>query len=132
MATTRRLWVPVLVGCLVAVLFGPAGVTAVEPRTVTAGIMIPAAAFAPIHGGYSYYNDGLNSITVYLRRANPASASQTPMNAIATIDSADNPQVRTMTIPSPRKVNAAFHGPYLRVELGSAVKLYGVRVSYSY
>jgi hypothetical protein len=61
MATTRRLWVPVLVGLLVAVLLGPAGVTATEPRTVTAKIMIPAAAFIPsqdVQGDWDYNNTG--------------------------------------------------------------------------
>ena len=58
MATTRRLWVPVLVGLLVAVLFGPAGVTAVEPRTMTASIMIPAAAFVPDSNTIAHWNGG--------------------------------------------------------------------------
>ena len=57
----RRLWIPVLVGCLVAVLLGPAGggaVTAVEPRRVAASIMIPAAALVSITDGYDYVNEG--------------------------------------------------------------------------
>ena len=57
----RRRWIPVLVALLVAVLLGPAGggaVTAVEPRTVTASIMIPAAALVPITDGYDYVNNG--------------------------------------------------------------------------
>ena len=58
---TRRLWVPLLVALLVAALVGPTGVTAVEPRTVTAKIMIPAAAFVlvPHQGDYvDYANNG--------------------------------------------------------------------------
>ena len=54
---TQRLWVPVVVGLLVAVLLGPAGadgaLAAVEPRTV-ASIMIPAVAFIPSSDGVDY------------------------------------------------------------------------------
>jgi hypothetical protein len=63
MARMRRLWVPVLVGLLVAVFLGPAGVTAVEPRTVTASIMIPAAAFTPTVDEADYLN-GLSYLGV--------------------------------------------------------------------
>ena len=59
MARMRRLWVPVLVGCLVAVLLGPAGVTATEPRTVTASIMIQASAFTPDNESGGYTNNGI-------------------------------------------------------------------------
>lgn len=60
MARTSRLWVPVLVGCLVAGLVGVGGggAVAVEPRTVTASIMIPTAAFIPAYDGIDYYNNG--------------------------------------------------------------------------
>jgi hypothetical protein len=56
MARMSRVWIPVLVGLLVAVLLGPAGVTAVEPRTVTASIMVPAAAFIPTSDNVDYSN----------------------------------------------------------------------------
>ena len=63
MARMRRLWVPALVGVLVTVLLGPAGVTAVEPRTVTASIMIPATAFIPNSDSVDYFSSGLDLIT---------------------------------------------------------------------
>ena len=77
MARTTRLWIPLLVGCLVAVLLGPAGgsaVTATEPRTVTASIMIPAAAFIPTRDDWDYYNGGL-----YLNAATGNSMFQAPL-----------------------------------------------------
>jgi len=58
MTRMRRLWVPVLVGLLVAVLLGPAGVTATEPRVTTASIMIPASAFSPTMDDLDYENRG--------------------------------------------------------------------------
>lgn len=58
MALTRRLWAPVLVGLLVAGLLGPAAGTAVEPRTVTASIMVPVAAFTPSGDNWDYDNYG--------------------------------------------------------------------------
>jgi hypothetical protein len=66
MTALRRLWVPVLVGLLVAVLLGvgSGGVLAAEPRTVRAArIMIPAAAFVHEEGhveipDYNFPNDG--------------------------------------------------------------------------
>ena len=56
MARSKSLWVPVLVGCLVAVLLGPAGggAGAVEPRTVTASIMISDAAFSTNNDVFDY------------------------------------------------------------------------------
>jgi hypothetical protein len=58
--TTRRLWIPVLVSLLVAVLIGPAGgaVTAIEPRLITANIMVPAGAFIPVRTTDGYQNAG--------------------------------------------------------------------------
>ena len=53
---SRRLWFPVPVALLVAVLVGPTGVTAVEPRVTTTSIMIPAAAFIPNTDDYDYAN----------------------------------------------------------------------------
>ena len=56
MARTRRPWISLLVGVLVAVLLGPAGggVTATEPRTTVASIMVPAAAFVPDSEDWDY------------------------------------------------------------------------------
>lgn len=50
----RRLLVPLLAALVVAMVVGPAGVKAVEPRAVTARMMIPAAAFSlvPHQGEY--------------------------------------------------------------------------------
>ena len=50
----ERLLVPLLAALVVAMVVGPAGVEAVEPRAVTARIMIPAAAFTlvPHQGDY--------------------------------------------------------------------------------
>lgn len=60
MAKTPRLWAPVLVGSLVAVLVGPVGgaVTAAEPRVATASLVVPAAAFAAIDSASAYHNEG--------------------------------------------------------------------------
>lgn len=60
MARTKRLWVPVLAGLLVAGLLGVGGggAVAAEPRTVTASIMIPTAAFIPAYDGIDYSNWG--------------------------------------------------------------------------
>jgi hypothetical protein len=54
----RRIWIPVLVGLLVAVLLGPAGgaVAAAEPRVTVASIMVPAAAFTPTVDEADYLN----------------------------------------------------------------------------
>jgi len=55
MARTKRLWVPLLVALLVAVLLGPGVVAGAEPRaTVTRSIMIPGAAFTPIDDQQDY------------------------------------------------------------------------------
>jgi hypothetical protein len=52
----RRLWVPVLVALLVAVLVGPTVVATAEPRvTVTRTVTISSAAFAPISDNVDYY-----------------------------------------------------------------------------
>jgi hypothetical protein len=57
--TTRRLWVPLLVGLLVAALIGPGMVAGAEPRvTVTKALMIPAAAAIPISTYMEYNNVG--------------------------------------------------------------------------
>jgi hypothetical protein len=64
MAASRRLWVPVLVALLVAVLLGPAGgggavaaVTLPEPQ-VLPSIMIPAAAFTSLQDDWDWSNNG--------------------------------------------------------------------------
>jgi hypothetical protein len=60
MARTSRLWIPVLVGLLVAgaLGFGGGGAVATEPRVTTATIMIPAAAFIPATDGEDYHTYG--------------------------------------------------------------------------
>jgi hypothetical protein len=61
MTRTNRLWIPVLVGSLVAVLLGPTGggaAAAVEPRVTTVSIMIPASAFIPTTANFDYDNNG--------------------------------------------------------------------------
>jgi len=58
MFTIRRLWLPLLVAALVAVLIGPSTVTAAEPRAVTGKLMIPAASFIPNSDGVDYDNSG--------------------------------------------------------------------------
>ena len=58
MARTNRFWIPVLVGLLVAVLLGPAGVTATEPRVTVTAVMVPAAAFIPASDTFVYGNGG--------------------------------------------------------------------------
>jgi len=61
MARTSRLWIPVLVGLLVAVVIGPTGGGAVEaskPRVATASIVVSAGAFVAIDSGSAYHNEG--------------------------------------------------------------------------
>ena len=60
MARMKRLWAPVLVALLVAALLGPASgaVTAVEPRLVTANLLVPAGAFVPVRTTDGYQNAG--------------------------------------------------------------------------
>jgi len=60
MARMRRFWAPMLVALLVAALLGPTGgaVTAIEPRLVTANLMVPAGAFVPVRATDGYQNAG--------------------------------------------------------------------------
>jgi len=60
MVRMKRLWVPVLVGLLVAGVLGVGGggAVAVEPRLTTASIMIPAAAFIPTTDNWDYSTGG--------------------------------------------------------------------------
>jgi hypothetical protein len=60
MARMRRLWVPVVVGLLVAGVsgVGGGGAVAAEPRLTTASIMIPASAFIPGRDDSDYDNGG--------------------------------------------------------------------------
>lgn len=165
--TSRRLWVPALAGLLVAVLLGPAGATAVEPRTVTASIMIPAAAFMPTRDDSGYFNagsyltggadgtflaplsfpvpvvnikritlyawdNGLGSVCAQLHRSRPAAGTKDYAGFVCTVDSTTDPQTVYTTAINPSQVNTAFHGPYLAVTFFGPVKLYGVKVNYSY
>lgn len=56
--TSRRLWSPVVAGLLVTGLLGVGGggAVAVEPRTVTASLMVPASAFTPTSEAWDYWN----------------------------------------------------------------------------
>ena len=54
----KRLWVPLVVGLLAAVLAGPATVTADEPRVTTRSVIIPASAFIAIDDATGYHNEG--------------------------------------------------------------------------
>ncbi len=171
MTRTNRLWIPVLVGLLVAALLGPTGggaVTAAEPRIATGSIMIPAAAFIPTYNSdyfsmgsylavasgsgsftaplsfpvpivnikkitaYAYDNSGGASVCVSLYRARPIDASEDYAGQVCTVN-ASAPQYASTTVISPRRVNTAFHAPYLWVVLsGPDVNLYGVKIAYSY
>jgi hypothetical protein len=172
MARTNRIWIPVLVGSLVAVLLGPTGggaAAAAEPRVTTTSIMIPAAAFIPTYNSdyfsmgsylsmasgsgsftvplsfpvpivnikkitvYAYDNTGAASVCVSLYRARPTGASEDFAGEVCTADSAAVPQAVYTTTIYPSRVNTAFHAPYLWVVIsGPDVKLYGVKVNYSY
>ena len=171
MARTRRLWFPLLAGLLVAGVLGVGGVgaAALEPRTVTASIMVPAAAFNPNTDDWDYINQGFNiamndgsgnftaplsfpvgvvnikRITLYaydsgaekvcatLYRSRPPAGDEGLTGTVCTADSAADPQTAYTTAISPRQVNTAFHGPYLRVYLSSpSVYFYGVKITYSY
>lgn len=55
MARTKTLWIPVLVGCLVAALIGPGMVAGAEPRaTVSVTVVVPAGAFTPADDSVDY------------------------------------------------------------------------------
>jgi len=59
--TARRLWIPVLVGLLVAGMLGVGGggaVEAAEPRLTTRTITIPAAAFNPVNNTTDFGSNG--------------------------------------------------------------------------
>ena len=60
MTRTRRLWVPLLMGLLVAGMLGVGGggAVAAEPRLTTVSVMIPAAAFFPTLDDWDYGNSG--------------------------------------------------------------------------
>jgi hypothetical protein len=167
MTRTSRLWVPVLVGLLVAGVLGVGGggAVAAEPRVTTVSIMIPAAAFIPTYGSdyfsmgsylavasgsgsftaplsfpvpvvdikkitaYTYDNSGGASVCVSLYRARPMEASEDYAGQVCTVD-ASAPQYGSTTAISPRRMNTAFHAPYLWVFIsGPDVKLYGVRIN---
>jgi hypothetical protein len=57
----RRLWIPVLVGLLVAGMLGVGGggaVEAAEPRLTTRTITVPAAAFNPVNNTTNFGTNG--------------------------------------------------------------------------
>jgi hypothetical protein len=59
--TTRRLWIPVLVGLLVAGMLSVGGggaVEAAEPRLTTRTITVPAAAFNPVNSTTDFGSNG--------------------------------------------------------------------------
>jgi len=67
MTAVKRLWIPVLVALLVAVLVGAVGVTAAEPRATSRTVTIPAAAFTPQDddlAGVGYENLGYQMTVV--------------------------------------------------------------------
>ena len=169
---SRRLWVPVLAGLLVAGLLGAGGggAAAAEPRAATASIMIPAAAFTPAGSGIHYVSSGatlaldsgqggfaaplsfpapvvnIKKITLYaydytasalisagVYRSRPSDGEDDYAGSIATVDSPADPQVVSLTAISPRRVTTATHGPFLWIWFtGSGVRLYGVKVTYTY
>ena len=63
--TVRRLWAPVLVALLVAVVAGPGLVTAAEPRLTESSLMIPVAALIPgtDNEDYHIFGEYLQSYT---------------------------------------------------------------------
>jgi hypothetical protein len=172
MTRMNRLWIPVLVGSLVAALLGPTGgsaATAAEPRLTTASIMIPAAAFIPTYNSdyfsmgsylsvasgsgsftvplsfpvpvvnikkitlYAYDSTGTADVCVSLYRARPMDASEDYAAEVCTADNDLNPQVIYTTNILIRRMNTAFHAPYLWLVIsGPGVKLYGVKINYSY
>ena len=70
---------------------------------------------------------------VYIVRGRPASARGSFAGDVCMPNGPADPQVAYTTAISPRQVNAAVHGPYLRVNFTSpGMKLYGVKVNYSY
>jgi hypothetical protein len=174
MGRTRMVGTALLVALLVAVLLSLPGdgeqvAVAVEPRTTTASIMVPAAAFTPTNsnfgyafdnrellavGGFAYFvaplgfpvpvvdiqkltlyafdNGAGTSVAVELYRTEPAGATFRYTGGVFTADSPNDPQVVSSTAISPRRVNTALHGAYLRLYLTLGVKFYGLKVTYTY
>lgn len=64
MTWTKALWMPVLVGCLVAVLIGPGMTAGAESRaTESVTVVIPAAAFRPSNDSVDYSGGGDELVT---------------------------------------------------------------------
>jgi hypothetical protein len=82
---------------------------------------------------YAYDNTASALISASVYRSRPSDGEEDYAGSIATVDSSADPQVVSLTAISPRRVTTATHGPYLWVWFnGSGVKLYGVKVTYSY
>jgi hypothetical protein len=82
---------------------------------------------------YAYDDSSGASVCVSLYRARPMDASEDYAAQVCTADGTAVPQYAATTVISPRRVNTAFHAPYLWVVIsGPDVKLYGVKVNYSY
>jgi hypothetical protein len=81
---------------------------------------------------YAFDNDGAAMVCVTLYRARPADASEDNTGGVCTSDGSA-PQYASTTTISPRRVTTASQGAYLWVSLSApGVKLYGVKVNYSY
>jgi hypothetical protein len=68
-------------------------------------------------------------------RSAPETAGEVSMGEVCTLAGAAtiDPQAPSATVISPKNVNSAIHGPYLWVVFnGPGVRLYGVKITYSY
>ena len=81
---------------------------------------------------YAYDNTATASACVWLYRSRPVDGTEDDAGQVCTTDNALRQAVYTTTI-DPRRANTALQGPYLWVTVsGPDVKLYGVKINYSY
>jgi hypothetical protein len=82
---------------------------------------------------YIFDNDSSGQICVRLYRTRPVDGQEDYAAQVCSTDLTADPAAAYTTVISPRRVTTAFQGVYLWVQLfGPNVKLYGVKVTYSY
>jgi len=78
------------------------------------------------------YDNGADSVCVSLLRASPPIGSETLAVSMCSAESVTDPQVVSTTAINPKAINTAAQSPYLWLTLGGDVRVYGVKITYSY